>query len=97
MNDFNLTGRLPLIPLLTTFAVALLLDFIPLPADSFLDAAIQRKWCGFSDSAVHQRLVCLALSCWFAGGRQYPSPLGQHALFCVDDFLPFNCHKRKTG
>ena len=35
MNDFNLTGRLPLIPLLITFAVALLLDFIPLPADSF--------------------------------------------------------------
>lgn len=36
MNDSNnLTGRLPLIHLLITLASALLLDFIPLPADTF--------------------------------------------------------------
>ena len=85
MNDSNLTGRLPLMHLLITLAAALLLDFIPLPADTFF-------WMPSFSAMVWFLLILrrpqnFGLSGAFLFGLLVDagttSPLGQHALSFV--------------
>lgn len=86
MNDSNnLTGRLPLIHLLITLASALLLDFIPLPADTFFWMPSFSAMVWFF--LILRRPQSFGLFGAFLFGLLVDagstSPLGQHALSFV--------------